>query len=121
MTEIKAISPVASDSDLNKNVKDASSVAVIESSPGNPAKTSFWRKVVGLVWDSVEGDPEYRKYVQRLDTFFLYGLTIFILPAIFPLSKPSMLSELTALSTFSPTVCFGYFIKYLDQTNYSRY
>ena len=70
MSETKAVSPVAADSDLNKNVKDASSVA-IEPSPGDVAKTSLWRRVFGLVWDSVDGDPEYRKYVQRLDTFFL--------------------------------------------------
>lgn len=91
MSETKAISvsPVVSDSDLNKNVKDASSVAVEPSSPGAATKTSLWRKIVGLVWDSVEGDPEYRKYVQRLDTFFLYGLLPFNPTAIFPLLKSS--------------------------------
>jgi hypothetical protein len=52
---------------------------------------SLWRSVVSFVWDSVDGDPEYRRYVQRLDMFFF------------------------------PTVCLGYFIKYLDQTNYSMF
>lgn len=61
-------------SDLDNNVKDASSV-VIEPAQGESRKTSLWRRVVGLVWDSVEGDPEYRQYVQRLDTFFLYDIS----------------------------------------------
>ncbi|KAL2875195.1 hypothetical protein SGCOL_009628 [Colletotrichum sp. CLE4] len=91
MSEIKSIAPVAvsgTTSDADKNAKDTAPVIVTNSVPENPR--SRWRKIVGLVWDSVEGDPEYRKYVQRLDTFFF------------------------------PTVCFGYFIKYLDQTNYSN-
>lgn len=52
--------------------------------------TSWWRHIVGYVWDTVEGDPEYRRYVTRLDRIFF------------------------------PTVLLGYFIKYLDQTNYSN-
>ncbi|KAJ9134340.1 Pantothenate transporter liz1 [Pleurostoma richardsiae] len=53
-------------------------------------KTSWWRRLVGLIWDSVEGDPRDRRYVQKLDTFlFSY-------------------------------ICLGYFIKYLDQQNYSN-
>ncbi|KAK1671242.1 pantothenate transporter liz1 [Colletotrichum godetiae] len=91
MSEIKSIAPVVvsgTTSDADKNAKDTAPVIVTNSVPENPR--SRWRKIVGLVWDSVEGDPEYRKYVQRLDTFFF------------------------------PTVCFGYFIKYLDQTNYSN-
>ncbi|KAL4964469.1 major facilitator superfamily domain-containing protein [Aspergillus stella-maris] len=54
------------------------------------ADVSTWRKVVSLVWDSADTDPEYRKYVRRLDMIFF------------------------------PTVFLGYFIKYLDQTNYSN-
>lgn len=77
MSEIKAISPVASSHDLNKNTKDASSLSIAELSSEEKGKTSVWRKLVGLVWDSVEGDPEYRRYVQRLDTFFLYGPFVF--------------------------------------------
>ncbi|KAF2437252.1 pantothenate transporter liz1, partial [Karstenula rhodostoma CBS 690.94] len=53
-------------------------------------KASLWRRIVGVVWDSLEGEPEYRRYVQRLDRIFF------------------------------PTVLLGYFIKYLDQTNYSN-
>lgn len=52
--------------------------------------TSWWRSIVGYVWDTVEGEPEYRRYVTRLDRIFF------------------------------PTVLLGYFIKYLDQTNYSN-
>lgn len=52
--------------------------------------TNRWRKILGYVWDTVEGDPEYRRYVTRLDRIFF------------------------------PTVLLGYFIKYLDQTNYSN-
>ncbi|TQN64787.1 Pantothenate transporter liz1 [Colletotrichum shisoi] len=93
MSATKAIAPVVApsdtNSDLNTNGKDDGPVTVTETNLGE-TKSSWWRKAVGLVWDSVEGDPEYRKYVQRLDTFFF------------------------------PTVCFGYFIKYLDQTNYSN-
>ncbi|OHE93855.1 pantothenate transporter liz1 [Colletotrichum orchidophilum] len=93
MSDTKAIAPVAASdtaSDVDKNPKDAVPVTVTEAASEAEGKPSWWRKAVGLVWDSVEGDPEYRKYVQRLDTFFF------------------------------PTVCFGYFIKYLDQTNYSN-
>ncbi|KAI1484775.1 major facilitator superfamily domain-containing protein [Biscogniauxia mediterranea] len=47
-----------------------------------------WRRVVGYLWDSVDGDPRQRKYILKLDTYlFSY-------------------------------ICLGYFIKYLDQTNY---
>ncbi|KAK2010700.1 pantothenate transporter liz1 [Colletotrichum eremochloae] len=92
MPEVKGIAHVAppdTNSDLGRSEKDARHVAITEAATVKN-KSSWWRKAVGLVWDSVEGDPEYRKYVQRLDTFFF------------------------------PTVCFGYFIKYLDQTNYSN-
>ncbi|OTB00197.1 hypothetical protein M426DRAFT_268110 [Hypoxylon sp. CI-4A] len=52
--------------------------------------TSWWRRLVGLVWNTAEGDEKNRKYVQKLDSFlFSY-------------------------------ICLGYFVKYLDQTNYSN-
>ncbi|BCS17496.1 uncharacterized protein APUU_10324A [Aspergillus puulaauensis] len=73
--------------------KDNSLVTTDERPIGSHAEaasTSTWRRVAGLIWDTAEGDPEYRKYVQRLDFIFF------------------------------PTVCLGYFIKYLDQTNYSN-
>lgn len=77
MSEAEAASPVALSLDLNKSMKDASSMSIAGPSSEEKGKTSVWRKIVGLVWDTVEGDPEYRKYVQRLDTFFLYGLSVF--------------------------------------------
>ncbi|KAF9876576.1 pantothenate [Colletotrichum karsti] len=92
MSDSKAIAPVAvsdTTSDLD-NSKEVGSVSVAEPTSHEVQTTSWWRKILGLVWDSVEGDPEYRAYVQRLDLFFF------------------------------PTVCLGYFIKYLDQTNYSN-
>lgn len=76
MSEIKVISPAASSHDLNKNTKGASSLSIAEPSSEEKGNTSVWRKIVGLVWDSVEGDPEYRRYIQRLDTLFLYGLSV---------------------------------------------
>lgn len=39
-----------------------------------PKNKSVWRRVVGLVWDSVEGDERNRKYVQKLDGFLLLVL-----------------------------------------------
>ncbi|KAI8712418.1 MFS domain-containing protein [Fusarium sp. LHS14.1] len=54
------------------------------------AKRPLWRRLVGFFWDSVDGDPRDRRYIQKLDTFlFSY-------------------------------ICLGYFIKYLDQTNISN-
>ncbi|KAF5012750.1 hypothetical protein FDECE_1170 [Fusarium decemcellulare] len=55
-----------------------------------PQKRPLWRRIVGFFWDSVDGDPRDRRYIQKLDTFlFSY-------------------------------ICLGYFIKYLDQTNISN-
>lgn len=34
-------------------------------------QTSWWRRLVGLIWDSVEGDARNRRYVQKLDGFLL--------------------------------------------------
>jgi hypothetical protein len=32
----------------------------------------WWRRIVGLIWDTeAQGDPEYRRYVKRLDRIFL--------------------------------------------------
>ncbi len=33
--------------------------------------TSRWRRVIGYVWDSAEGTPRNRRYVQRLDAYML--------------------------------------------------
>ena len=34
-------------------------------------KSPIWRRILSFVWDSADGDPEYRRYVQRLDLFLL--------------------------------------------------
>ncbi|CAD6445448.1 1972e50c-1deb-4fde-92c7-5f8019fc6b56 [Sclerotinia trifoliorum] len=52
--------------------------------------TSWWRHIVGYIWDSAEGTPRDRRYVQKIDAYMFTA------------------------------VCLGYFIKYLDQTNYSN-
>lgn len=75
MANTKVMSPTsdsATHSDLDDNTKDTRNTTSVEAASLVEAKSSSrWRKVVGFFWDSVEGDPEYRKYVQRLDTFFL--------------------------------------------------
>lgn len=40
----------------------------------------WWRRIVGAIWDTeAQTDPEYRKYVKRLDRIFLYVLPLKIL------------------------------------------
>ncbi|KAL6704494.1 hypothetical protein ACN47E_008123 [Coniothyrium glycines] len=74
-----------------QNLKEPSSTTVSGDITSIESQNkSCWRRILGLVWDSVDGDSEYRKYVRKLDTIFF------------------------------PTVLLGYFIKYLDQTNYSN-
>lgn len=33
--------------------------------------TSWWRHILGYVWDSAEGTPQNRKYVQKIDAYML--------------------------------------------------
>ncbi|TVY83996.1 Pantothenate transporter liz1 [Lachnellula suecica] len=73
------------------NVKEVASATVSDGSLDHEIKTtSWWRRIVGFVWDSAEGEPRNRRYVQKLDAYMF------------------------------TTICLGYFIKYLDQTNYSN-
>ncbi|KAI1870651.1 uncharacterized protein JN550_005194 [Neoarthrinium moseri] len=51
---------------------------------------SRWRRWAGFFWDTLDGDARERRYMQKLDTYL-----------------------------FS-YICLGYFIKFLDQTNYSN-
>jgi len=44
---------------------------VIPISSDAETKSTLWRRVLSFVWDSADGDPEYRRYVQRLDMFLL--------------------------------------------------
>ncbi|KKA25177.1 hypothetical protein T310_0768 [Rasamsonia emersonii CBS 393.64] len=68
----------------------ASASPADESRDGDQPKTSRLRRFLGLFWDTLDGDPQERKYVQKLDLFlFSY-------------------------------IMLGYFIKYLDQQNYSN-
>jgi MFS transporter, ACS family, pantothenate transporter len=74
MATTKEIVPVVesdTNSDNEKVTKDLGPVKVTETAIDEAKTTSWWRKIVGYVWDSVEGDVEYRRYVQRLDLFFL--------------------------------------------------
>ena len=36
-----------------------------------PGKQSRWRRIAGLFWDSVDGPPRERRYIQKLDTYML--------------------------------------------------
>ncbi len=46
--------------------------AVSEDSIDHEVKTSSrWRRILGYVWDSAEGTPRNRKYVQKLDAYML--------------------------------------------------
>lgn len=34
-------------------------------------KRPLWRRIAGVAWDTVEGDPRDRRYIRKLDTFLL--------------------------------------------------
>ena len=54
------------------NSKQAASATVSEASIDHQEiKIPRWRRVVGLVWDSFEGEPRDRKYIQKLDGYML--------------------------------------------------
>ncbi len=53
-------------------------------------KSSWTKKILAIVWDSLDKTPEERKFLRKLDFWIL---------------------------TY---VCVAYFVKYLDQTNVSR-
>lgn len=93
MADAKDITRVAAlDTSLDTTSSKNASAATTEQGDASTSTetTNWWRRIGGFVWDTVEGDPEYRRYVTRLDRIFF------------------------------PTVLLGYFIKYLDQTNYSN-
>ncbi|KAF9697513.1 hypothetical protein EKO04_004277 [Ascochyta lentis] len=92
MTEVKdTVRVSARDTSDDGPSKNAPVLATEHNDSSRDTKTTnWWRHIVGYIWDTVEGDPEYRRYVTRLDRIFF------------------------------PTVLLGYFIKYLDQTNYSN-
>ena len=44
---------------------------VLSDPPDNEVTSSWWRRIIGLVWDTAEGDPRNRKYVQKIDMYML--------------------------------------------------
>lgn len=76
---------------------------------GSEASPIRWRRWAGFFWDTLDGDLRERKYMHKLDTYLLY---VYCAGA-----NVSLAYRLTMLSSY---ICLGYFIKYLDQTNYSK-
>lgn len=50
-------------------VEESSSDASIPSE--TPKKLSLWRRFLGLIWDTFDGDPEERRFVRKVDYFLL--------------------------------------------------
>lgn len=50
-------------------VEESSSDASIANE--TPIKRSLWRQLLGLIWDTFEGDPEERRFVRKVDYFLL--------------------------------------------------
>ena len=74
MSDVKepslAAMPVETPDNDSTRTKNAISLTMpIESD--TETKSPLWRRVLSFVWDSADGDPEYRRYVQRLDLFLL--------------------------------------------------
>ena len=57
------------------NTKDPATIEV-NNVTINQQKSSLWRRVLSFVWDSADGDLEYRRYVRRLDLGLLYDTSI---------------------------------------------
>jgi hypothetical protein len=53
------------------DIPDNDSTLTTPATSNTETKSSLWRRVLSFVWDSADGDPEYRRYVQRLDLFLL--------------------------------------------------
>lgn len=79
MADVKQPSPAASSIKTLENdgtgTKDATSLTVSATS-NTESKSSLWRRVLSFVWDSADGDVEYRRYVRRLDLFLLSVLLL---------------------------------------------
>ena len=43
----------------------------IETTEQMPRKQPIWRRVLGIFWDTVEGDTRDRRYIQKLETYLL--------------------------------------------------
>jgi ACS family pantothenate transporter-like MFS transporter len=74
MSDVKepslAAMPIETPDSNSTHTKNATTLAVpVESD--TETKSPLWRRMLSFVWDSADGDPEYRRYVQRLDLFLL--------------------------------------------------
>jgi len=66
-----AATPIETPGNDSTSTKNATSALSIPGIRGTEAKSSLWCQVLSFVWNSADGDPEYRRYVQRLDLFLL--------------------------------------------------
>lgn len=60
---------------------------LMEAVESSQSKESLKKRILGIVWDSLDKSPEERKFIAKVDTWIL------------------------------TCVCIAYFVKYLDQTN----
>ncbi len=68
--DIEITSVTVSSDSINHDIKTPA--AVSEDNDDNEVKTSSrWRRVIGYIWDSAEGTPRNRRYVQKLDAYML--------------------------------------------------
>lgn len=65
-----ATRPIEAADDESNHTKNATSLTT-PATRDTETKSSLWRRVLSFIWDSADGDPEYRRYVQRLDLFLL--------------------------------------------------
>jgi ACS family pantothenate transporter-like MFS transporter len=74
MSDVKepslAAMPIETPDSNSNRTKNATTLEVLVGSD-TETKSPLWRRVLSFVWDSADGDPEYRRYVQRLDLFLL--------------------------------------------------
>ena len=68
---LAATTPIETQDNDSTYAKNATSALSMPDRNETEAKSSLWRRVLSFVWDSADGDPEYRRYVQRLDVFLL--------------------------------------------------
>jgi ACS family pantothenate transporter-like MFS transporter len=66
-----AAMPIETPDNDSTHMKDATANLTIPVGSDAETKSPLWRRVLFFVWDSADGDPEYRRYVQRLDLFLL--------------------------------------------------
>jgi ACS family pantothenate transporter-like MFS transporter len=65
-----AAMPIETSDNDSTRTKNAATLAIpVESN--TERESPLWRRVLSFVWDSADGDPQYRRYVQRLDLFLL--------------------------------------------------